>query len=132
MYESLVMVDPADAITVEQLAAELRRFYEGKPGAPAEIVRSGQDIELRWPDYVLAVGRSRVPHVLEESKEIAEQAGQQHPAREQIASCTCRFEMSGDDDPDMDHFNDYLFVGEALCRLGRVYWFDQASCEFQE
>jgi hypothetical protein len=40
--------------------------------------------------------------------------------------------MSGPPDPEMDHFNDSLFVGEALERLGRVYRFDQGSGEFME
>jgi hypothetical protein len=130
MYESLILVDPDVTITAEQLAAELRRFYQGKAGAPAEIAHAGQDVRLRWPGYLLEVGRSSVPHVLIESQELALKFAREHPARDRIASCTCRFEVSGDDDPDMEHFNDSLYVGEALSRLGSVYRFEQASCEF--
>ncbi len=132
MYECLILVDPVLSITAEQLAAELNRFYVGKAGGPSEIRHSGADVTLRWPDYELTIGRSCVPHVLKESQELAESCGAQHPDRERIALCECRFEVSGADDPDMEHFNDYLFVGEALERLGRVYRLEQASGEFVE
>ena len=130
MYESMILVDPDVIITTEQLADELRRFYSGKQGAPTDILHSGQDIRLRWPNYVLEIARSTLPLVVEESAEVAERFAARHPAHDRIASCACRFEMSGDDDPDMEHFNDYLYVGEALARLGRVYCFDQGSCGF--
>jgi hypothetical protein len=132
MYEALILVDPDITITADRLAHELRRFYEGKPGRPSEITLSEDTVTLRWPDYDLTVGRSVLAHVLEESAEIAEECNPDHPARERIARCECRFEMSGPPDPNMDHFNDSLFVGEALERLGRVYRFDQASGEFLE
>jgi hypothetical protein len=131
MYESLVLVDPEAAVTAGQLASELRRFYAGAQDAP-EIVQSGETVSLQWSDYMLEVGESHAPHVLEESAEIAAERAAAHPDKERIARCACRFEISGPEDPDMDHFNDYLFVGEALARLGRVYRFEQASGEFLE
>jgi hypothetical protein len=131
MYESLVLIDPETTITAGQLAHELRRFYASGGGAP-DIVQSGETIRLRWPDYVLEVGESHDPHVLEESVEIAAENAQGHPQRERIAQCAARFEITGHADPNMDYFNDYLFVGEALARLGRVYRFEPASGEFLE
>jgi hypothetical protein len=32
MYEVLILIDPDDTITSDQLAQELRRFYVGKAG----------------------------------------------------------------------------------------------------
>jgi hypothetical protein len=132
MYEGLALVDPDESITPDALAAELRRFYAGKPDAPEAISVVEEEVRLEWRGYVLVAGLSAAPHVAEESAWLVEQVAPAHPSRERIARCPSRFEISGDPDPDMLHFNDYLFVGEALARLGRVYRFDQASGEFLE
>ncbi|MEL6110926.1 MAG: hypothetical protein AAFU85_33380 [Planctomycetota bacterium] len=130
MYESLILVDNESSITIDALAAELQRFYADDKHAPLEISAASQTITLRWDGYVLQVAREQLPHVIEESAEIAAQFGADHPAKDRIAKCICRFCITGDDDPDMMHFNDYLYVGEALDRLGTVYRFDQSTCEF--
>jgi hypothetical protein len=130
MYESLILVDNASQITTRQLLDELRSFYANDPHAPADLFASSATITLRWPDYVLQVAREELPHVIEESAEIASRFGNAHPNQQRIAACRCRFSTSGDNDPDMMHFNDYLFVGEALERLGVVYRFDQSTAEF--
>ena len=130
MYESLILVDNDSTITTDDLLAELQRFYADDKHAPLEISAASQTITLRWDGYVLQVAREELPHVVEESTEIAEQFAGAHPANDRIAQCKCRFATSGDDDLDMMRFNDYLFVGEALERLGTVYRFDQSTCEF--
>ena len=130
MYESLILVDNQSNITTDALLAELQRFYANNKHAPLEILKVSQTITLRWNDYSLQIAREQLPHVVEESAEIAAHFGADHPAKDRIAQCKCRFSTSGDDDPDMMHFNDYLFVGEALERLGNVYRFDPSTCEF--
>jgi len=132
MYESLILVDPDTRISAEQLAAELQRFYEGDSDAPPEIALHDGTIVLRWPGYELTIDRESMPHVLEESAELARRYAVDHPERQRIARCSCRFSTHGEDDADMAHFNDYLFVGEAVARLGRVYHFDQSSSQFWE
>ena len=130
MYESLILVDNDSTITTDALLAELQRFYADDKHAPLEISAASQTITLRWDGYVRQVAREELPHVVEESTEIANQFAGSHAAKDRIAQCKCRFVTSGDDDLDMIHFNDYLFVGEALERLGTVYRFDQSTCEF--
>ena len=132
MYECLVIVDPATDIPVDLVAAELRRFYAGKPDSPSELALEGDLIELRWPGYTLSVGRSSLPHVLEESQGIASEFAGEHPARERIGLCSSRYEVVGEDDREMQHFNDYLFIGEVLARLGTVYRFESTSSQFLE
>jgi hypothetical protein len=132
MYEGLVLIDPDSAISPEDLARELRRFYAGDAEAPFDIAVFGGEVTLRWPDFVFVAGFSAEPHVREESAELAEQFAARHPDRERIARCAERFELSGDSDPELLHFNDSLFVGEALRRLGRVYRFDPLTEAFLE
>lgn len=132
MCECLVLVDPENDVTAAALAAELRTFYETDSAAPNEILESGPTVSLRWHDYTMTVYRSALPHVLEESAELASEFAAHRPDRDRIARCKLRFEISAEEDPNMDHFNDYLFVGEALQRLARVYRFENASGEFLE
>ncbi|MGZ5461272.1 MAG: hypothetical protein ACXWN1_31940, partial [Thermoanaerobaculia bacterium] len=106
MYESLVMVDPDVDISVDAVAAELRRFYTKVPDAPL-IETKGSEILLRWPGYTFAIHREAMPHVLEESVEIAEQFGARLPHRDRVARCRVRFSTQGDEDPSMNRFNDY-------------------------
>jgi hypothetical protein len=71
------------------------------------------------------------PHVLEESKEIAEQFAAAHPSRVAIGKAACRFELTSDDDPEMDHLNDMIFICQAAEAIGHVYIFDPQAGEFQ-
>ena len=134
MYESLILVDNdsniTTNITTNGLLAELQSFYADNKYAPLEIMAASQTITLRWDHCMLQVAREELPHVAEESAEIAEQFAGSHPAKDRIAQCKCRFTTSSDDDLEMTHFNDYLFIGEVLKRLGTVYRFDQSTCEF--
>jgi hypothetical protein len=129
MYDALVMVDPEMDISAEQLASELELFYSPHDDKP-RISCSDDSVTLSWPDYVLEVARSSLPHVLEESAEIAMRYASAHPEQSRISRAKIRFELSGRDDPDMLHFNDSLFIVEALERLGRVYRFDPVIGEF--
>jgi hypothetical protein len=130
MYRSLVLVDPASDISTEQLRDELRRFYAGKDRAPGRIDLSDHVVTLHWTGYALMAVRQTAPHVLTESQEIADEFAQHHVARDRIARCAARFELSGGRDSEMAWFNDYMFVGEALARLGIVYRFEPDTAQF--
>jgi hypothetical protein len=42
-----------------------------------------------------------------------------------------RFELTSDDDPEMDHLNDMIFICQAAETIGHVYIFDPQAGEFQ-
>jgi len=130
MYRALLLIDQRNPVTIENLKAELDKFYESDPGQPESIKLIGSEVQLVWPGFALTVNYSDKPHVIEESREIAEQFAQAHEARERIQLCRTRFEVAGDNDLAMDHFNDYLFIIEAAQRLGAIYAFDPTTCEF--
>ena len=132
MYRALLLVDPENDISLEQARAAIEAFYEGKAGAPIEIVREPSQIVLRWDRFSLWLGKSQQAHVIEESEELATSAGREHPARERIARCRARFEIETDDNPHMDHLNDFLFAGEVVARLGKVYRFHPGRGGFVE
>ena len=130
MYDTLIMLDPETSISIHSRQTELEAFYKAHPKNRPVVAVEGTRLHIRWPDYSFEVAHSQLPHVIEESQEIAEEYAGSHPARERIALCASRFEMTGSDDPDMEHFNDYLYVIEAVQRLGTAYAFSSETCEF--
>lgn len=69
-------------------------------------------IEVIIGEWTCCVYLSSEPHVLVESQEMAELFAATRPEQEEIATCKRRFEVIGN--PNMDYFNDYLFVLQAL------------------
>ena len=123
MYRALLLVDPDTDISLDQARSAVEAFYQGKRGAPLGIDTEPSQIVLRWEGFSFWLGRSEAAHVLAESEELARGPGRAHPERDRIARCRVRFEIETDSDPKMDHFNDFLFVAEAVARLGKVYRF---------
>lgn len=129
MYDTLVLIDPENQLTLKDAETALRTTSFS---VPATIQVDGNCLTVDLGDYQLKVWRASEEHVLEESEEMASQDAQNHPARDRIALCHTRFEVSGDDDLHMDYFNDYVFVIEALEGLGKVYTYTQADGSFAD
>lgn len=124
MYESLVLIHPDTPATSAALAAELRRFYQRIQASPTIVECSESSLELRFPDCVFYITHDRSPHVVEESAEIAEEFGAETGKQDRIAACSSRFDIHSDEDPEMNYFNDFLYVIESSQSLGEVYAFD--------
>jgi hypothetical protein len=124
MYESLVLIHPDTPATSAALAAELRRFYQRIQASPTIVKCSDSSLELRFSDCVFYITHDRSPHVVEESAEIAEEFGAETGKQDRIAACSSRFDIHSDEDPEMNYFNDFLYVIESSQSLGEVYAFD--------
>jgi hypothetical protein len=90
----------------------------------------GDELTVAVGSFHFHIAFSDQPRVLQESIEIAAEFAADRPDRAAIARAACRFELSSDDDPDMDHFNDMLFICHAAESLGPVYIFDPQEGEF--
>lgn len=129
MYDALVLVDPSSPITFQDVEKVLRaRSFSVPPAIQATadhliVTLNGYHLKLWW-----AAG----PHVRQESAELANEHAKGHPARDRIALCSTRIEVSGDEDMDMDYFNDYVFILEELEKIGTVYIFDVADESFMK
>lgn len=75
MYEALILVDPSSVVSAQQLAHGLEQFHKDKEGAPSSIEIDGDVVSLRWPAYEMRVALCALPHVLEESEEMATRPG---------------------------------------------------------
>jgi hypothetical protein len=70
------------------------------------------------------------PYVLIESGEIAERYGADRKDAVQLAHAKSRVELWSDDDPQMDHINDYIFVLEAMERFTGAIIFEPQNGQF--
>lgn len=87
--------------------------------------KTGSSLALTFGDWKMRVHFSNAEHIRKEAAEIAERY-----AKPEIASCDARFEIYADDDPDDAHYNDHLYVLEALATLPGAHVFDMALGEF--
>ena len=74
--------------------------------------------------------RDQGSHVIEESQEMSARYGSSTGKQTRISECSARFDIQGNDDPEMKYFNDYLLMVESAQKLGEVYAFDAASAAF--
>ncbi|TND04098.1 MAG: hypothetical protein FD123_3869 [Bacteroidetes bacterium] len=128
-YEYLILIAPDSDATLEKLKIKLEDFYKNDE-RKVQITLSDRTITLNIDGYNLYVGYSDAEHVQAESQEIAESSAEGKPQQSVIASCKARFEMHGDDDEDMDYFNDSLYVQEEIETFKGVFVFDSFNGEF--
>jgi hypothetical protein len=130
-YQLMVLLSGDSTLTAESLADRLGKRFAYDPNVKM-VIEDGKDhlLRVQWADWSLRLYFEGEPHVLVESEEIAEHYAASHPERKTIAACKRRLSMSGDDDPNMDHFNDYVFVMEVLESFPGVYLFDPREGSF--
>ena len=132
MYELLILVSPETTTNLAALETAVRsEFSSLTPPQPVRTSVRKDRLTVDVEGFQFHVDFSCEPHVLEESQEIAARFAANHPARAAIARARCRFELTSDDDPDMDHFNDLVFISQAAEAIGPVYIFDPQAGEFQ-
>jgi len=130
LYETLILVAPSSSIHDDHVASALAQLYPESNSPSPTITNKGSYYCISWPQFTFELGLSKLPHVIEESKEIADQFAKGLPQQDLIAQCFSRVELVGDDDPEMQYFNDYCYIVEAIEKLGTVFTFDQGSCKF--
>jgi hypothetical protein len=131
VYKQLFLVPAESNPSLKKLKDAIRsRFAALNP--PQKVVASlkGDSLTVTIDEFRFFIGFSCAPHVLLESREIAERFAVQHPARDAIAAVACRFELNSGNDPNMDHFNDMVFICQAVESLGPVYIFNPRAKEF--
>ena len=128
-YSYLAFITPTSDASLIALKNNLETFYdrpviENKP----EILLEDNQINIIFDDeYQLYIAFSEEEYVNEEALEIAQE--QQLDWNENtfdktvLETCRKRFEIWGDDDFDMDYFNDSLFVIEQIEQFSDVIIF---------
>ena len=133
------MLLPNSKFTLEEAAKLLEARFASRPDLKVMLKKNViVKADDRWQ---LKVHLNLEPHVIEESAELAQslEAGTCTAAAPELLewaknaklqSFPVRFEISSSQDPNMDHFNDYLFVLEALQALEGSVAFDPSTNMF--
>ena len=137
-YEAFVLL-PNSNFTLERAAKLLEVRFASRPDLKVTLKKN---VTVKADDrWQLKVQLNLEPHVIEESIELAQSlaAGRcataapellERAKNAKLESFPARFEISSSRDPNMDHFNDYLFVLEALGALEGSVAFDPSTNMF--
>ena len=137
-YEAFVLL-PHAKFTLAGVARLLRARFVHRPDVRVLL---GSIVRVKTSDgWVLKVWHNREPHVALESAQIAQAlaagdcTGASPKALERaraagLESFPARLELLCGPDPDMAHFNDYLFALEAMQALEGSVAFDPSSSMF--
>lgn len=109
IYEAFGLLEPDSNFSMDvaaaHLAARFPRWALHHEGSKISLV-SG-----KWAFYLCL---NSEPWVIQESREIAQALPEDLAVAVAITRCGRRIEVSSDPDPNMDYFNDYIFVVEVL------------------
>lgn len=128
-YKALVLLPPTSSASIEEAEDKLRTFYRNNE-CDVIIQRCETVIDVIIGGWTCSVHLSSEPYVLVESQEMAELFAAARPDQEEIATCNRRFEVVVGTDPNMDYFNDYLFVLQALESFSGAKVWEGAAQEF--
>src|SRR2546423_950535 len=113
-YDLVALLTDEAAATLAQVGQHLKRTFTSDPNAEV-LLEEGRSLVARWKDWAFQIPYEAGPHVLEESREIAEHHhGPDRPDQDRIAACRRRITVTGSEDPNMEHFNDYLLLEEVF------------------
>ncbi|WP_456313052.1 hypothetical protein [Pseudomonas shirazensis] len=129
-YSYLAFIEPSSNAGIETLKNHLEDFY-AKPvitEKPTITVENNQ-IEILFDDeYRLYVFLSEEDHINEEAQEFAIEYeldwNENTFDKEKLKTCKKRFEIWGDEDFDMDYFNDSLYIIEQIEKFDGVIIFN--------
>jgi hypothetical protein len=128
-YRALCMISHSSTVTLADVESALWRNYNAKQSdVSVKLVETGLCVDIAG--WKLRVQLNAKPWVAEESREIAQQFGQNRPDRNILSMAARRFEVSSDPDPDMDYFNVYVGIIEAIESIADVVCFEPGTGEF--
>ena len=120
-YEILALTGDSQVTNLVILQAKLRSRYQQHKSAPDLIeFISEKQLIIKWTNFQFTIYKNTESYVLEESQDIA----RNFPQYPKIAKCDRRLEVSSDEDRQMEHFNDYIFIQETIEHLGRVFLYE--------
>lgn len=124
-YYVLFALIPADVtLTFSEVVSAVRNIWSTESLPTIDV--SEKQCVLRFADrWWFKLHWDDAPYVIVESREQAEFFGKDNDEKARIASVACRVSTRGADDPEMEHFNDFARIWQALEGLPFVYIFQQ-------
>jgi hypothetical protein len=131
-YSHLAFILPGSNANIAALKNALVDFY-ARPviSENPAISLDGDDISVRFADdYTFHIVFSNEAHVNTEAREVAEEQeldwNEDPFDKSALAQSVSRFEIWGDEDFDMDYFNDSLFILQKIEEFDHVVIFQNS------
>lgn len=113
-YEYFIFCTETGRNPIPVLAELISTLYQNRSLKP-EIITSQKHLYIQFKNYQFRFIFIDEDWIIEESKEIANSFCKSHPKKKQIlANSRTRIEFYGEDDPEMEFFNEHLFIFEHI------------------
>ncbi|MBF4518249.1 hypothetical protein IRZ71_17975 [Flavobacterium sp. ANB] len=127
-YSYLAFIEDSSNADIHALKNNLEDFYAKSENEKPTITFENNQIDILFNnDYSLYVFFSEEEHINDEAREFAAEYkldwNENTTNKEKLKASKKRFEIWGDDDFDMDYFNDSLFVIEQIEKFNNVIIF---------
>ncbi|KUJ59638.1 hypothetical protein AR687_22160 [Flavobacteriaceae bacterium CRH] len=127
-YSYLAFIEDSSNADIHVLKNNLEEFYAQSENEKPTLTLESNQLNILFNDeYSLYVYFSEEEHINEEAREFAAEYkldwNENTTDKEKLKTCKKRFEISGDDDFDMDYFNDSLFVIQEIEKFNNVIIF---------
>ncbi len=132
MYELFFILSDPNTASLRLLEQAIVAEYASHNDSIApRIINSGERLAVEFEGFSFLIDLNCGSSVQQECDDAANNFAAEHPQKALIAGSRCRFELSSDDDFEMDYFNDLMFLSTAAESLGGVFTFDARQGEFQ-
>lgn len=119
-YVYLAFVPNTSEASVENLFSLLKEYYQ-KSNPAAQVILEDQTIYVRFKNYEFKIDLNEEEYVKEEAEELStirhEDYQQRDLNKELLRTYTRRFELGAPVDPNMDYFNDSLYIVETIEKI---------------
>lgn len=116
-YQYFAFFNDASDASLAGLKQKLEAFYAAQDRRP-EFSLQAEQLVLRFGTYHIKVELNREDYVQEEAQEVGDHFlhnWKEEPLNiELLKTCKQRFEVAGEEDYDMNYFNDSIYVVEAI------------------
>lgn len=110
-YQTFILLPPDSGASLPRAHEALHQ--SGALGGPNLTLKTDH-VAIDSAGWRLCIRLVSGAHIVEESRDIALRYGSKREDRDDLARRDTRFELDGDTDTDMEHFNDYLLAVERL------------------
>jgi hypothetical protein len=127
LYEALALIPNECSFSLDALHLRLRSRFEDS----FAIACHDGYVTLHDASWTLSLFLNSSAYVRDEAKEIVQKFGCGRPDAEALATASRRIELiSTDESPEMEHFNDFVYVVEVLQSFPGVAVFEPYMMQF--
>jgi len=131
-YQTLVIIPLNHPLTFADLLDRLRQKFSRQNDFTVEQ-RHPHQIALRSNDgWELRISLEDAPHAASEAQEIAENFEMEEADRAILKTSISYLSTAADPDPNMNYFNEYVFVLEVFEQYPGLYLFDPHTGEIRK